>query len=246
MVAIVTGATSGMGRAIATKFIEHGALLVASGRDKERGEELAKEQSKYGELVFVPADLSLAEENKYLVQKAMERFGRIDILSLNAGVLGLGSVTDVSLEDWNTTLNTNLNSIFYLCRYAIPKLLEGDGGNIIINASIAAFKSFPRHAAYCASKAASVALMKQMALDYAPHIRINAICPGPVNTPLLRDSVVAFENAEGILKETEEKTLLKRLGQPQDIAELALFLASIEASWITGTAVTIDGGILNA
>jgi len=246
-VIIVTGATGGIGRAIAEQFARQGASLLVSGRDRVKGKELAGVLKTINpNVVFVPADLGKAAENKRLVETAVDSFGRIDILSLNAGILGLGSVTDLSLESWQQTLETNLSSLFYLCKYAIPELLKNEQGNIIINASIAAFKSFPNHPAYCATKAAAVALTKQMALDYGPKLRVNAICPGPVDTPLLWDSATAFEQSGQAVEEARNATMLKRLGRPEDIAELVLFLASDKASWITGATYTIDGGILNA
>lgn len=246
-VAIVTGATSGMGRAIARTFAREGASVLLSGRDKARGTALAEElKSVNPNIRFVAADLSRAEDNELLVQETIKHFGGLDLLSLNAGILGLGAVTELPVTEWHKTLDTNLSAIFYLCKYAIPELLKSGHGNILINASIAAFKSFPNHPAYCASKAGAVALMKQMAVEYGPQIRVNAICPGPVDTPLLWESAVAFENPDSAVAEAREATLLKRLGTPGDIASLALFLASDDSSWITGTAITIDGGILNA
>lgn len=245
-VAIVTGATSGMGRAISQQFAAEGASIVLSGRNEERGEALLSELRKvHSRVVFVPGDISQAAGNEALVAAAMRTFGRIDILSLNAGVLGLGSVTELPFDSWHQTLHTNLSSIYYLCHYAIPAMMQSGGGNIIINASIAAFKSFPNHPAYCASKAGAVALMRQMAVEYSPHIRVNAICPGPVDTPLLWDSAAAFPDPRRAVSDAEKATLLQRLGQPEDIAQLALFLASEESSWITGASINIDGGILN-
>ncbi|MEO9892110.1 SDR family oxidoreductase [Aurantibacter sp.] len=238
---IVTGATSGMGKAIAIAFHKAGANLVLSGRNEERGDLLAQNLENS---IFLAGDVSEPKYNKKLVEIAIENFGKLDIVSLNAGILGLGNVIDLSIADWHTTLNTNLSSIFYISKYAIP-YLEKNNGNILINASIAAFKSFPNHPAYCASKAGSVAVMKQMAVDYAPKIRVNAICPGPVDTPLIWDSAKAFEDPEKAVENAGNTTLLKRLGKPEDIASLALFLVSDDASWITGTAMNIDGGILN-
>lgn len=238
---IVTGATSGMGKAIAKKFHEHGAKLVLSGRNKERGQNLTKELRNS---VFLSGDVGEVDYNEQLVKLAIEKFGKLDIVAMNAGILGLGNVVDLSIPDWHKTLNTNLSSIFYLSKYAIPEIQKSNGA-ILINASIAAFKSFPNHPAYCASKAASVALMKQMAVEYAPKIRVNTICPGPVDTPLLWDSAKAFEKPESAVANAKKATLMNRLGTPEDIAKLALFLVSDDASWITGTAMTIDGGILN-
>ena len=237
-----TGATSGMGKAIAKRFYEEGADLVLSGRNVERGAALTQVLSSS---VFLAGDVSEPSYNERLVETAIKHFGKLDIVALNAGILGLGDVVDLSIEDWRTTIDTNLSSIFYLSKHAIPHL-EKQEGNILINASIAAYKSFPKHPAYCSSKAGAIALVKQMAVDYAPKIRINAICPGPVDTPLIWNSAKAFEDPERAVQNAGETTLMKRLGNPEDIANLALFLVSDEASWITGTAMTIDGGILNA
>ena len=242
---IVTGATSGMGKAIAELFIREGATVILSGRDTERGLDLEKSLNEFGKkAVFVKGDISKPEVNARLVSEALRHFGKLDIIVTNAGNLGIGSVTDISLEEWDYTLATNLNSVFYLSRFAIPELKKTGKGVILVNSSIAAFKSFPNHAAYCASKAALVALVKEMALDYGPEIRVNTICPGPVDTPLIWDSAKAFENPESIVQQTANNTLMKRLGKPEDIASLALFLVSEEASGITGSAFTIDGGIL--
>jgi len=241
-VCIVTGATSGMGKSIAEALSAEGGKMILSGRNQESGEAL---ENSLDDAVFVPGDLTDPSYNQKLVDTALETYGKLDILSLNAGILGIGNVEHLSIDLWRNTIDTNLSSIFYLCKYAIPHLREHDQGNILINASIAAFKSFPNHPAYCASKAASVALMKQMAIDYAPKIRVNAICPGPVDTPLLWESAKAFENPDTAVENAKRTTLLKRLGTPQDIVKLVLFLVSEDSSWITGTTVTIDGGIIN-
>lgn len=243
--AIITGATSGMGKAIAERFVSEGASVLLSGRDEERGKDLENYLVKQGgRAVFVAGDVTDIEVNETLVTAAIRNFGKLDCVVTNAGKLGLGSVTDISLGEWNETISTNLNSVFYLSRFAIPQMKKNGKGIILVNSSIAAFKSFPNHAAYCASKAALIALVKAMALDHGPDIRVNAICPGPVDTPLIWDSAKAFENPESIVQQTASNTLMKRLGKPEDIASLALFLVSDEASWITGSAFTIDGGIL--
>ncbi|WP_420603961.1 SDR family NAD(P)-dependent oxidoreductase [Flagellimonas sp.] len=241
-VCIVTGATSGMGKSIAEMLHAEGAKLVLSGRNLERGNALVKALKG---AVFVAGDVSQPDYNEKLVKTSIDEFGKLDVLSLNAGILGLGNVVDLSVSDWHNTLDVNLSSIFYLSKYAIPHLQKSGKGNILINASIAAFKSFPNHPAYCASKGASIALMKQMAVEYAPKIRVNAICPGPVDTPLIWDSAKAFPNPEEAVENAAKATLLQRLGTPEDIAKLALFLISDDSSWITGTSMTIDGGILN-
>ncbi|MBQ4912981.1 SDR family oxidoreductase [Maribacter sp. MMG018] len=231
-----------MGKATAELFSAEGAKLVLSGRNQERGTKLS---DQLPHSIFVAGDVKDTDYNKALVSAAIENFGKIDVICLNAGMLGLGNVVDLSDVLWNETLATNLTSIFSLSKFAIPHL-QKEKGNILINASIAAFKSFPNHPAYCASKAGAVALMKQMAVEYAPDIRVNAICPGPVDTPLLYNSAQAFKNPESAVENAAKATLLNRLGTPEDIAKLALFLVSDDSSWITGTAMTIDGGIINS
>ncbi|MFS4454747.1 SDR family NAD(P)-dependent oxidoreductase [Maribacter sp. 2304DJ31-5] len=240
-VCIITGATSGMGKSIAETFSGEGAKLILSGRNMDEGKAMAETLPN---TVFIPGDVCEVDYNKKLIEEALSQFGRLDLLSVNAGILGLGNVVDLSIDEWHKTLNTNLSAIFYLSKFAIPHLKKSRG-TILINASIAAFKSFPNHPAYCASKAGAVAIMKQIAVEYGPEIRVNALCPGPVDTPLLWNSAKAFENADKAVSDAREKTLLKRLGTTDDIAKLALFMASDDASWITGTTVNIDGGILN-
>jgi len=241
-VVIVTGATGGMGSAIAKALVQEGASVILNGRDEEKGNQLERALDK--QAYFVGGDVSDPDTNKQLVQTAVSRFGRLDLVVTNAGTLGLGSVTDLNLRQWKETIDINLSSVYYLCHYAIPEMKKQDKGVVVINSSIAAFKSFPNHAAYCAGKAGLVALAKQMAADYGPSIRVNAICPGPVDTPLIWDSAKAFVNPEEIVQKTAKNTLMKRLGTPEDVASLVLFLLSDKASWITGSAFTIDGGIL--
>ncbi|MEM6378043.1 MAG: SDR family oxidoreductase [Bacteroidota bacterium] len=243
---IVTGATSGMGKAIALLYAKEGAKLILNGRNLDRGKELVQALEAINtNVIFHPGDVSDPEVNRLLVEKAIDSYGKLTGIVTNAGILGLGSITDISLEDWHHTLNVNFNAFFYLCKYAIPSIKK-EKGVIIANASIAAFKSFPNHPIYCASKAALVALVKQVALDYGPEIRVNAICPGPVDTPLIWDSAKAFKNPDQAVEDAKNATLLKRLGKPEDIAKLALILASEDSSWITGSAITIDGGIMVA
>jgi NAD(P)-dependent dehydrogenase (short-subunit alcohol dehydrogenase family) len=244
-VAIVTGATSGMGWGIAERFAKEGASIVAGGRNVDRGRSLAEKiRAEGGRGEFVAGDVGTLEGNQALVGAALERFGGVDTIVMSAGELGLGSVTDVPLEVWHSTLAANLHSVFYLCRLAIPEMKKRGGGTVVVNGSIAAYKGFPNHAAYCASKGALVPFVKQMARDYGPAIRVNLMCPGPVDTPLIWDSAKAFPDPGKAVQAAAESTVQKRLGLPQDIASLALFLASDDSSWMTGAAITIDGGAL--
>lgn len=246
-VAIVTGATIGMGQAIAERFAREGAAVVCGGRDAERGRALLDGiRAAGGRAELVVGDVGTLEANEALVARAKQVFGGVDILVANAGVLGIGSVTEVSLATWHETIATNLHAVFYLCRAGIPELQARGGGAIVVNGSIAAMKAFPNHPAYCASKGALVPLIKQLALDYGPKIRANLMCPGPVDTPLLWDSARAFPDPAQAVHNAGARTALQRLGLPSDIANLALFLASDDSSWITGSAFTIDGGALVA
>jgi len=245
-VAIITGSTSGMGEAIARRFAKEGAAVVINGTNEERGKKIEEEiVEEGGKVVFYQADVSSASEVEAMVDFAVEQFSEVTILVPNAGILGNGLATEISLETWDKTLGVNLNGVYYLCRYGLPKLIEAGGGTVVINASIASFKSFPQHPAYCASKGALIPLMKNIAQDYAEHnIRANAICPGPVDTPLIWDSVKAFPNADSIIDETIGMTCVGRLGTPEDVAEAALFFASDRSSFVTGASLTVDGGIM--
>ena len=243
--AIVTGATSGMGRAVACLFAREGASVVCGGRDPERGAAVvAQIRSAHGRAQFVPGDVGDPENAEHLVEEARSAFGGVDVAVTCAGTLGLGAASELEIEVWRRTLSVNLDGVFYLLRTALPAMRERSSGSAVVVASIAAFKGFPNHAAYCASKGALVALVRQVAIDYGPAVRVNALCPGPVDTPLIRDSAAAFPEPEKAVAAVAERTLMKRLGQPEDVARAALFLASDESSWMTGTALTLDGGIL--
>jgi NAD(P)-dependent dehydrogenase (short-subunit alcohol dehydrogenase family) len=244
-VAVITGATSGMGRGIAEVFAGEGAAIVVGGRDKKRGKEVVKAIEKSGgTAVFVSGDVAEVQSNRKLVSEAVSTHGGLDMLVMCAGELGIGSVTDVPLQTWHEAVNINLNAVFYLLKYGIPEIQKRGGGTIVVIGSVAAYHVFPNHPAYCASKGALIPLVKQVALDYGPQIRINLIHPAQVDTPLLRNSVKAFDNPESIIQETENRLPLKRLGLPQDIAQAALYLASDDSSWITGAGFVVDGGFL--
>lgn len=240
-VAIVTGATRGMGRAVADLFVEEGARVVANGRNAELGQEIVT--SNGGNALFIQGDVGERETNSKLVAEATGAYGRLDILVPNAGMLGLGSVTEIEDDTWHQTLKTNLHSVYYLLKAAIPEMQKNEtGGSVAVTGSIAAHKGFPNHAAYCASKGAVESLVRQAAVDYAPEIRINLVQPGPVNTKLYRDSAIAFPNPDTVLDEVPGSLPMKRVGTPEDIARTVLFLVSDHSSWMTGSVVTVDGG----
>jgi len=234
-----------MGRAVARLFASEGASVVCSGRNPGRGDAVVQEiHSAGGRAVFVPGDVGDPRTSRRLVDEARRSFGGVDVAVACAGRLGLGALSDLSVDDWRRTVSVNLDAVFYLLRVALPAMRERGAGSVVVVSSIAAFKGFPNHAAYCASKGALVALVRQVAMDYGPQIRINAVCPGPVDTPLIWDSAAAFPEPDKAVAAVAERTLLKRLGQPEDVARAALFLASSDSEWMTGTTLTLDGGIM--
>ena len=242
--AIVTGATSGMGRATALLFAREGAAVVASGRDPQRGRASSARSAPAAAGPSSWPATCLPQTNERLVEECIRSFGAVDTVVCCAGMLGLGSATDVPVETWRQTLAVNLDAVFYLMRAALPALQERGGGSIVVVGSIAAFKGFPNHVAYCASKGALVALVRQVAVDYGPKVRVNLLCPGPVDTPLIWESAAAFPDPSKAVEEVGKRAVLKRLGQPEDVARAALFLASSDSGWVTGTTLTVDGGIM--
>jgi len=241
--AIITGSTRGIGRGIAEYFAEEGAIVVISGRSEEEGSGTVQTiKEKGGEALFIAADVSRQSDNENLYQASKEYVGTPDIIVANAGMLGLGSLNDVSPEVWHKTFEVNIHSLFYLLRTAIPEMRENGGGSIIVTGSLASQKGFPNHAAYSATKGAVESLVRQVAVDAAPAVRINMIAPGAINTELYRSSAVAFPNPDTILDEVPGTIPMQRTGTPLDVARAALFLASDESEWITGTVLTVDGG----
>lgn len=241
-VSIVTGATSGMGLDVAESLVNLGAKIVLSGRNIDRGTKLEKQLGS--ETAFMSGDIKDPAVNQALVTQAVNRFGRLDYLVLSAGQLGIGKVDILSLDDWHDTITTNLSAVFYLIKYAIPEMLKTEGGSVVVIGSVAAHHAFPNHPAYTASKGALPALIKQIARDYSPLIRINLVSPAQVETPLLHDSVKAFKNPDQILEQTAQQLPMQRLGLPKDITSTVIHLLSEDASWITGSNFIVDGGFM--
>ncbi len=239
---IITGATSGIGQCIAEALNGQGAKLLLSGRNEARGRAIEKQLGS--DTHFMPGDIRLPETNEMLVTTAMERFGRLDMLVLSAGQLGIGDIESLGLDDWHDTIAANLHAVFYLLKYSLPHMKRSGNGSIVIIGSVAALHAFPNHPAYTASKGALPPLVRQLARDIAPYVRINIVSPAQVITPLLHDSVKAFDNPSAILEETAQKLPLKRLGLPEDITHTVLHLLSDQSAWITGSNFVVDGGFL--
>ncbi len=238
-VALITGAGAGIGQAMATLFAREGAKVVIADRDPGGGQEtLATIRQNQGEALFVEGDVSNPDHARRMVQTAVSSCGRLDILVNNAGVLLTGTVVDLDENNWNRLMAVNLTGTFLCSKYAIP-LMSTQGGGVILNISSTAGLGGGYHrAAYSASKGGIIALTQSMALDHAANkIRVNCLCPGPVDTPMLRRSTTAAG-----IDEICKTNPLGRLASPAEIASVALFLVSDLASYVTGAVWTVDGG----
>jgi len=245
-VAIVTGGGTGFGRAIATLFAQEGASVVVNGRRPGPIAEVAAVIERAGgRALAVPGDVTVAADVQSLVDTTVERFERLDVLVNNAGVLpSRTKVADCTEADWRTMLEGNLTSVFLCSKHAMPALIRSRG-NIVNVASSGGLRPSRHRAAYGASKAGVVMLTQSMALDYARQgVRVNAVCPAFVETDLNRTWLV------GVRERGSYEALLRThplgLGEPDDVAYAALFLASDEAKWITGVALPVDGGAMIA
>lgn len=246
-VALISGAGSGIGRAAAHLFAAEGAAVaVLDLRAEAADETVAKIVADGGRAVALVANVASAPEVEAAMTTVVSTLGRLDVVYNNAGVDSKGSVADATEDDWDRALAVNAKGTFLVSRAAVPHLIAAGGGSIINQGSVAALVGVPNFAAYCAAKGAVVALTRSMAVDLAQHqIRVNAICPGTVFTPLMEPMLRA--RGDGDLQAGLAKTLLKypigRLGTPEDIARVALFLACDDAAFLTGSTVTADGGM---
>ncbi len=242
-VIIVTGASSGIGRATALLFAKNGAKVVAVGRNEKELSSLRDEANNLeGKIKFHLADICENTQVERIVNDTVENFGQIDVLINAAGIILNGSIENTALADWDKMMNINLRSLFYLMNRCVP-YLEKTQGNIVNVSSVAGTRAFPNVLAYCVSKAAVDQLTRCSALELAPkNIRVNAVNPGVVITKLHKRSGMNETDYEKFLEHSKTTHPLGRVGQPEEIAELIYFLASEKAGWITGATYEIDGG----
>jgi NAD(P)-dependent dehydrogenase (short-subunit alcohol dehydrogenase family) len=236
-VAIITGGGSGIGKAIAQAFVREGAKVVIAGRDGKKVERAAAEIG--GECLTVSADVSKASDVRKLVDAALGKFQRINVLVNNAAVLLPGTAESLSEGDFDQTFNINVRGLWLLSRAVLPQMRAAGGGSIINIASVLSMLGARNRVAYASSKGAVMAMTKAMALDHAAeNIRVNCICPGIVATEM----VARFSLDENALRQRVAMHPMGRFGQPEDVASAAVFLASDESGWTTGSVLTVDGG----
>jgi NAD(P)-dependent dehydrogenase (short-subunit alcohol dehydrogenase family) len=243
-VALITGGTSGIGRATAVLFAREGAKVALTGRDEVRGRVVLHEvKSAGGEGIFIRSDVRLAADCRRAVDETIRTFKTIDLLFNNAGVFFPRTVPDCTEEEWDLTVDVNLKGTFLMSKYTLPHMIEKRAGVIVNNSSGWGLVGGDAAAAYCASKGGVVLLTKAMAIDHGRHgIRVNCICPGDVETPMLpEDAKQRGQTWDEYLKGAANRPL-GRIGKPEEIARAVLFLATDDSSFMTGSALVVDGG----
>lgn len=244
-VALVTGGGTGIGRAIAVAFAREGASVAVAGRRLEKLREVISEVQKAGGAGFaVECDVSKARDVEGAVKGTVERFGRLNVLVNNAGMLHVSTVEGIREEEWDRMMAVNVKGAFLMSRAVLPEFRKCGGGTIVNIGSVLGLFAVKDRAAYCASKGGVTMLTKAMALDHAHEkIRVNCICPSVVETDLVKGVFNETEKGQAMLKARLATIPLGRLGRPEDIAEMAVYLAGEESSWLTGAAIPLDGGV---
>jgi meso-butanediol dehydrogenase/(S,S)-butanediol dehydrogenase/diacetyl reductase len=243
--AIVTGAGTGIGRAITVALAREGAKVAVASRRRERLEEVAQViRQAGGEAIATVCDVANEADTQRAVQEAEHAFGYVNVLVNNAGALSVSTAESISVADWDRLMATNLKGPFLMSRAVLPAMRRAGGGSIVNVGSILGLIGMKDRAAYCASKGGVTMLTKAMALDHAHEkTRVNCICPAIVETDLIRELFSKTEEGQRVREGRLATLPLGRFGKPDDVAELAVFLASEESSWMTGTAIPIDGGL---
>lgn len=245
-VAIITGGNSGIGKASSLLFAREGAKVAIAARDAAKGEKVLREIKKEGgDAIFVKTDVSKSKDAKALIERTASTYGRIDVLFNNAALSPVGTVLTTSEKEWRAVIDTNINGTFLCTRFAIPHMQKQGGGSIINTGSINSLMAMKDEAAYDASKGGVLMLTRATALDFAKdNIRANCILPGAIDTPMLRDILGQAANPKQAEADLVRKHALARVGTPEEVAKVALFLASEDSSFVTGAAIAVDGGML--
>jgi meso-butanediol dehydrogenase / (S,S)-butanediol dehydrogenase / diacetyl reductase len=244
-VVLVTGSTTGIGEACAKLFAESGAAVMVSGRNEQRGTAVVESiRARGGRAEFTPVDLRMVGACDALIATTIERLGGLDVLVNNAGILYTANAPETSDEQWLDTFAVNVNALFYLSRAAVKHMRAAGGGAIVNVASEWGLNGEPRHVAYCASKGAVIQITRCMALDHARDgIRVNTVCPGEIHTRMV-DEILAHKTGDPAenLRALAAGIPMRRLASPTEVAWCVHFLASDQASYVTGTNLSVDGG----
>jgi NAD(P)-dependent dehydrogenase (short-subunit alcohol dehydrogenase family) len=243
-VAIITGASGGIGEATALRFAEEGARVMLCATTVTKVEALAGQLRKAGaDVVAQQVDVTDESQVRQLVQATADRWGRLDILVNNAGIAGGADVVGTTIADWTRIIDVNLKGPFLCCKYAVAAMLEGGGGAVVNVTSMSATCGIPGQAAYGSSKGGVLQLTRQMAIEYAQrNIRVNAVAPGTIDTPMLHNVLTAQADPDALMGFLIKNHPVGRIGQPVEVANAIVFLASDEASFITGANLAVDGG----
>jgi NAD(P)-dependent dehydrogenase (short-subunit alcohol dehydrogenase family) len=243
-VALITGGTSGIGSATAERFAREGAAVAITGRSTERGEQVVETiVANGGEAMFIQTDVRLAADCRRAVDETLARFGKIDILFNNAGVLHAKTIPECTEEEWDETIESSLRGAFLMSKYVLPSMIEQGSGSIIHTSSGWGILGGDKAAAYCAAKGGLIVMAKAMAIDHGPDgIRVNCVCPGDVLTPMMNDDAEKRGMSWDDYVAGAADRPLGRVGTADEIADAVLFLASDESSFVTGESLVVDGG----
>jgi NAD(P)-dependent dehydrogenase (short-subunit alcohol dehydrogenase family) len=246
-IAVITGAGAGIGRGIATRFAREGAAMALLDKDIDGLKETLQQIENQGgaDCLLLEGDVSVSDDVQNVVEQAAQKWGGIDLLVANAGVAMAGSVTEMAEDRWKQVIDINLGGVYRLSHFGIPHLLKRGGGSIVNLTSTQAMRGYPGWSGYAATKGAIISLTRQVASEFAEkNIRCNSIAPGAVDTPMNEGVFNAGGSPDELRQHWADLTPLRRLGESEDIANAALFLASDESSWMTGTCMVVDGGQL--
>jgi len=241
---LITGGAGGIGRATAELFAREGSAVSVVDLNQEAGQQVVREiSSAGGRAIFEQADVTSASDCRRVVTRTVSEFGDIQILFNNAGIIRRASVVEITAADWDAVMAVNVRSIFLMCREVIPIMARAQGGSVINTASGWGLAGGARAAAYCASKGAVVLMTKAMAIDHGrQNIRVNCICPGDTDTAMLRGEARQLGESEDRFLYQSANRPLGRIGEPAEMAQAALYLASDASSFVTGSALIVDGG----
>ncbi len=240
-VAVITGAGSGIGRAMSLLFAREGARVLAADLDGAAAEETAAQVG--AQCVAMRVDASQPEEVRAMIERAVAEMGRIDVLCNNAGIGSTTDVVDCEPDDWDRVMTVNVRSVFLGCKYAVPHMVRQGRGAIVNTASVAGMVGVPKRASYCASKGAVIALTRQVAMDFVKQgVRVNCVCPGTVDSPWVERLLAGVDDKAAARAALEARQPMGRLGTPEEVAAAALYLASDDAAFVTGTSLVLDGG----